>query len=227
MTALLLLAVWWVLLHVGFAGTRLRDAAVARIGERGFALLFSLLSVVSIALLARAYGAAPYRPLWGPPPPALGWLLVGAMLPVFVLFAGALLQRNPTAVGGGGLDRPATGLLRVTRHPMLCSFAVWALLHVAGNGHLAALLFFGAFAATALAGMPSIDGKLARRDPEGWRRFAAQTSVLPFAAIAAGRNRVVWREIGWAAPLLGTLLWLLLLRLHPVLFGVSPLPAGG
>jgi uncharacterized membrane protein len=61
---------------------------------------------------------------------------------------------------------------------------------VLGNGDAASLLFFGAFLLTALAGMPSIDAKVAARDPEGWRHFAAATSILPFGAIASGRNRL-------------------------------------
>ena len=60
-----------------------------------------------------------------------------------------------------------------------------------------AIVFFGAFLVTALAGMPSIDAKLARRDPATWQALSAATSIVPFAAIAQGRNRFVPGEIGW------------------------------
>jgi uncharacterized membrane protein len=72
--------------------------------------------------------------------------------------------------------------------------------------------------------MPSIDAKLARRDPAKWRGLAAETSILPFAAIAQGRNRFVAAEIGWTVPLLAVAAWVALLFLHPVLFGLSALP---
>jgi uncharacterized membrane protein len=91
---------------------------------------------------------------------------------------------------------------------------------------VASLLFFGAFLVTALAGMPSIDAKLAERDPQGWRRFTAVTSIVPFAAITAGRNRLVPAEIGWLPLALGVGLWAVLLWAHPHLFGLSALPSG-
>ena len=75
-------------------------------------------------------------------------------------------------------------------------------------------------------GMPSIDAKLAVRDPAGWRRLAERTSVLPFGAILAGRNRLSLREIGWLAPLLGLLLWAAVLHFHQKLFGVAPVALG-
>ena len=63
--------------------------------------------------------------------------------------------------------------------------------------------------------MPSIDAKVAARDPAAWDRYAARTSILPFGAIAAGRNRLALGEIGWLPPALGFALWLGLLVLHP------------
>ena len=109
---------------------------------------------------------------------------------------------------------------------MLWSFAIWAAVHMAGNGDTASLLFFAAFGATALAGMPSIDAKVAARDPDGWSRYSERTSILPFAAIAAGRNRLALGEIGWLPPALGLALWLGLLAFHRTVFGVAPVALG-
>ena len=214
----------WVGVHVGIAGTAVRRATVARIGEGPFRGVFSALSVGAIWFLVAGYRAAPDVPLWHAP----GWLRWGlafVMLPAFVLFAASITASNPAAVGGErALGREPRGILRVTRHPMLWSFALWAVVHVVGNGDTASLLFFGAFLVTALAGMPSIDAKVARRDPEGWARFAAATSILPFGAVAGGRNRLAVRELGWFAPVLGFVLWAALLYGHPWLFGVAPVP---
>ena len=69
---------------------------------------------------------------------------------------------------------------------MLWSFVIWAAVHLIGNGDTAAVVFFGAFLVTALAGMPSIDAKLARRDPSTWLALSAATSIVPFVAIAQG-----------------------------------------
>lgn len=218
MTLLILAAALWVFVHVGISGTRLRNAAVAQLGEGRFMLAFSIGSVVSIVLLVLAWQNAETTVLWSAPA-WLRWVLAILMLPAFVLFM-ASHKRNPTAVGNKGLGEEPRGIQRVTRHPMLMSFAIWAAVHVIGNGDTASLVFFGAFLVTAVAGMPSIDAKLARRHGEAWRGFAAKTSILPFGAILAGRNRLALAEIGWMPPVIGFVLWAALLHFHRGIFGV-------
>jgi uncharacterized membrane protein len=220
-TLLILAAALWVFVHVGISGTSLRDGAVARLGEGRFMLAFSIASVVSITLLVLAWQNAETTFLWSAPA-WLRWVLAALMLPSFVLFM-ASHKRNPTAVGNKGLGEEPRGIQRVTRHPMLMSFAIWALVHVIGNGDTAALVFFGAFLVTAAAGMPSIDAKLARRYGQAWAGFAAKTSILPFGAILAGRNRLVLSEIGWMPPVVGLILWAALLHFHRAVFGLPAL----
>ncbi len=222
MTLLLLAALIWIGLHLGIAGTRLRDLLVARIGDMPFRGLFSVLSIAAIVFLVRAWSRSPTEPIWFTPG-WLRWILVLAMLPAFLLFVASVSQPNPTMVGPPGVAaQPPRGMTRITRHPMLWSFAVWAAVHVIGNGDSASMVFFGAFLITALAGMPSIDAKLARRDPATWQALSAATSIVPFAAISAGRNRFVPREIGGLTPVVAVVAWIALLALHPVLFGTAP-----
>ncbi len=228
MLSLILAAAAWIAVHVGIAGTSVRRASVSRLGEVGFRALFSVLSVVTISALVSSYvRVIKADPVWLWNVPAwIGWLLVAIMALAFVLFVASVTSPNPTAVGGERvLGQEARGIGRVTRHPMLWSFALWSIVHVVGNGNLASLFFFGAFGVTALVGMPSIDRKLAARDPVDWSRFAKATSIVPFAAIAAGRNRFALREIGILPFALGFLVWIVLLVLHPRIFGVSPLPS--
>jgi uncharacterized membrane protein len=219
---LIVAALAWVAIHLGLAGTRLRDVVVRRTGEAAFGTLFSVLSVVTLTLLIWAWTRAPTTLLWIAPD-WLRWLLVLAMLPAFILFVASVSGRNPTMIGPRtALAAPAKGITRVTRHPMLWSFAIWAAVHLIGNGDTAAIVFFTAFLVTALAGMPSIDAKLARRDPASWQPLAAVTSVIPFVAIIQGRNRFVPGEIGWLTPGLGLAVWIAVLIAHPWLFGVAP-----
>ena len=219
---LLLAAAFWIATHNGLAGTDIRARLVGRIGENGFRIFYSIFSVLALVMLARASGAAETIPLWIAP----AWLrlaLAAIMLPAFLFFAAGLL-RNPTAVGGEALaGQRARGIQRITRHPMLWSFALWALVHVLGNGDLASLIFFGTFAISAILGMPSIDRKLAARDPEAAARLRAETSILPFGAILAGRNRLVLAEIGWLAPVLALIGWAVTLHFHTRFFGVPAL----
>jgi uncharacterized membrane protein len=223
MGALVITSLVWIGIHLGIAGTRVRDAVVARIGDGPFRGLFSLVSIIAIVWLVSAWAAADNTTLWIAPA-WLRWVLVAVMLPAFVLFVASLSQRNPTMVSGdGAIAQPPRGMLRVTRHPMLWSFALWAAVHIIGSGDTAAVVFFAAFLITALAGMPSVDAKLERRDPAGWQALSALTSVMPFVAIAQGRNRFVPREIGWLTILIGVVAWAVLLSLHPWLFGAAPI----
>jgi len=76
----------------------------------------------------------------------------------------------------------------------------------------------------ALAGTVSIDAKRRRLLGDAWEPFAAQTSIVPFAAIAARRNQFIPREIGvwrWAIALVA---YVLMLGGHAPVLGVSPFP---
>ena len=223
--SLVVAAIAWVAVHIGIAGTSVRAAIVSRIGEGPFRGLFVVASFALLYWLGTAYGAAgPVEQLWVAP----RWLVVAGMwllLPAVLLLVCALSQPNPTSVRGkGALDRdePAIGMLRVTRHPMLWAFASWAVVHAIALGTLSALVLTGAILATSLVGMPSLDAKYARRNPDRWPRFAAATSIVPFVAIAQGRNRLVLREIGWLRPWLAIVLWGVLIALHPLAFDVNP-----
>jgi uncharacterized membrane protein len=222
MSLLIVAALVWIGVHIGIAGTRLREALARRIGEGPFRGLFSAVSIAALVFLVMAWRGSSTEPLWYAPS-WLRWVLVAAMLAAFLLFVASVSAPNPTMIGPpGAATQPPRGIQRITRHPMLWSFAIWAAVHIIGNGDTAAIVFFGAFLVTALAGMPSIDGKLARRDPHAWQALSAMTSIVPFAAIAQRRNRLVLREIGWPTPLIAIVAWALFWLLHAWLFGVAP-----
>ncbi len=232
MTRMAAAAGFWIALHVVLAGSPLRWAISGKIGENGFRGLFSALSAVGVIWLAIAYrGATSPESFYGLRliEPWMLWVPAMLMAPALVLFVGSLTAPNPTMVMGERLlaardDDPARGVLRITRHPMLWSFLLWAASHFVANGDMASALLFGSIMIVAAAGMGSIDRKQVRRDPEGWKRFAAVTSVLPFAAILAGKNRLVIAEIGWSRIGLAAAVWVALVALHPLAFGVSALP---
>ncbi|MBM3589362.1 MAG: hypothetical protein FJX33_16555 [Alphaproteobacteria bacterium] len=219
---LLVAAAFWIATHNGFAGTDIRTRLVAKIGENGFRIVYAIISIITIMMLVRAWEGAVAMPLWVAP----AWLrliLALIMLPAFLFFVAGFL-RNPTAVGGEAMaGQQVRGIQRITRHPMLWSFALWALVHVIGNGDLASLIFFGTFAISAFLGMPSIDRKLAARSPEAAAKLRAETSILPFGAIMTGRNRLVLADIGWLAPALAVIGWALTLHFHARFFGVPAL----
>lgn len=198
-----------------------RAAAVRAIGESAYQGLFSLLSLAALAWMAVEYKRAPFEGLW----PGLR-LVPMAVVPVaFVLLACGVLARNPTAAGQGRAMQsadPARGIIRITRHPVMWAIMLWAAAHVLAIGSLQAVIFFGGLLLLAAAGTPLQDARKAKALGEDWARFAALTSNVPFVAIAQGRNRVVWREIGWWRPAAGLAAFAVLLWLHAWLFGVRP-----
>lgn len=223
MILLLAAAILWVGVHVGIAGTAVRARLVERLGEAGFRIGYSIVSVVSITLLVMAWQAAPYVPLWGVGD-GFRWVMALLMLPVMLLFVASVATPNPTAVAGKLDEAGPRGIQRITRHPMLWSFALWAGLHLIAKGNLSGVFFFGAFLVTSLVGMPSIDRKLAALQPALWARLAPATSILPFGAILAGRNRLVLGEIPKLVWIIGGVAWLGLLIGHPYIFGYPALP---
>ena len=133
---------------------------------------------------------------------------------------------EPDSVGQEGrVARSPEGIVRVTRHPFLIGVGLWAVVHLVANGDVASFIFFGAFAVTALAGTVSIDAKRRRALGPGWQSFAAQTSIVPFAAIAAGRTRFNPGEIATWRLVAAVIAYALMLGGHSHIIGVSPFPA--
>jgi len=118
------------------------------------------------------------------------------------------------------------GVLRITRHPFLWGVAIWAAGHLMVNGDTASLILFGTLLVLAIAGTYSIDAKRKRMLGDKWSAFAAQSSAVPFAAIAQGRQRLDLAGIGWWRLALAVVIWAALLFAHPYAFGAPALPTG-
>lgn len=207
--------------HLGIPSSRLRDQLVQRLGGRVYRLLYSLLAVVGLLWMVSAYRDAPHVPLFGVGT-GLRHLAIGLMPFALLPVVWGLTAPNPMAPGqrpDADARDPATGMLRVTRHPFLWGVALWAVLHVLANGHLAALVFFGSFALLAVAGSVLIDRRRMRAGGPGWGIFFQSTSNLPFLAILQRRQRLAIREIGGWRTAVAAGAWLVLLVAHGWLFG--------
>ncbi len=207
--------------HFGLSSTPLRRLLVGALGELPYLGLFSLASGAPLVWMVLAYGQAPREALWVAAAPLRAVPLVAMPFALFLVVAG-YATKSPTALMQGGLLKTgleARGILRITRHPALMGILLWALAHMVANGDAASQIFFGGFAVVAGAGPVLIDRK--RRDALGtaWDGYAAQTSVLPFGAILAGRNRFHPREIRWWTVALSVALYFGLLAAHAQIFG--------
>ena len=206
MPDLIAASAYFLLIHFGVSGTRLRDVLTARLGPGPYRGAFALASLVGLAWMILAYRGAPTVPLWG--------LLLGFRPAAYVLvfiaflfFVIGVATPSPTRVGMESQLRQGSdvvrGIVRITRHPFLWGVALWALVHLIVNGDVASLILFGSLLVLAVGGPFSIDAKRRRVFGEQWSQFAAVTSAVPFAAIAAGRNRLgpalgeigVWRLV--------------------------------
>jgi uncharacterized membrane protein len=182
----------------------LRPRLVGALGERGFAILYSLLSFALLYAMSRFYGPATAEapePLWNAG--QAGWIVATVLMWIgSILFVGSL-RRNPAFPTGG---KPATsigaarGVFAITRHPMMWGFAIWAIVHAIVLPTLASLTISATVGFLALVGAAGQDRKKARLVGEPWRDWMRRTSFLPFGRGIASP--------GGFALLGGTLLWL-------------------
>ena len=221
---LLIAALVFVGSHFGIASTRVREDLVRRIGERAYVGLFSAVSLILLAWLIYAYAAVddPIVLWWTPPVLIIVPLVVMPL--ALLLFIGGYTQRNPTAVMQNHtlpVERPAPGVLAITRHPLMWGIGLWAIVHLIVSDDLASIIFFAALSILALYGTRLLDAKKQRTWPaEDWQRFASVTSNTPFAAILTSRNELSIAEIGWWRILLAAVLYIVLIPLHGIVLGV-------
>jgi tripartite-type tricarboxylate transporter receptor subunit TctC len=195
--------------------TPLRAKLVGAMGEWPYRGVYSLVAFITLAWMIWAYGAAPQETLWTGLRELPRWVMPLA----FVLIACGY-WRNPTMVGADKLLKsgdPARGVIRITRHPIMWAIMLWAGTHVLARGDLRAVVFFGGFLLLAALGTILIDRR--KQADADFRRFKAVTSNIPFVAIAQGRNRIVWREIGWKRPAIGIAVFVLVFLVHPWITG--------
>jgi uncharacterized membrane protein len=220
MTPTLRIALLWIAFavsHVALSSLALRPRIVARIGERAFQGLYSLLALALFIPMVTTYfrnkHAGPW--LWvierGP---ALRWIVILGMGVAFVMMTSALLRPSPAAVVPG--DPTPRGIYRITRHPLIMSFALFGLLHLLPNGSTADVAFFGGFVAFTLVGCWHQDRRKLATAGDAFRRFHASTPFLPFTGRDTLRGL---RELSPVAVAIGIALTTALRWFHGSLFG--------
>jgi uncharacterized membrane protein len=213
----------FVVAHAVPPRTTLRARLTGALGERGYLVLYSLLSLLLLYWLLVAAGRAPYVPLWDP----AGWQawIPNLVMPLaLVLAVCGTAVANPFSLGGSRrheFDPARPGITAVSRHPLLLAVALWAIAHMVPNGDLAHALLFGGLAVLAVLGMILLDRRHRRRcGDRRWQALTRKTAFLPGGAPLPAPGDAF--PAGRVA--LALLIWVALLLVHPALFGVSPLP---
>ena len=120
-----------------------RSATIARIGEKSWKNLITVLSLLGFGLIGWGFGLARAEPvaLWLPP----AWtrhMVALLTLPAFILLVAAYVPGNriKSAIG----------------HPWVAGVKIWALAHLLANGNLSDVLLFGSFLVWAIFSFRSL-----------------------------------------------------------------------
>ncbi|MBK8336713.1 MAG: NnrU family protein [Sterolibacteriaceae bacterium] len=152
-----------------------RTRQFARLGEKRWKGLYSIVALGGFALLVWGYGQTRLAPvdLWNPPL----WtrhVAVLLMLPSLVLLVAAYVPGNRIKAAIG--------------HPMVAGVKLWAFAHLLANGRLGDVVLFGAFLAWAVLSFVAAR----KRDRIAGTRYPA---------LGAGRDVkvLIVALLGWAA----------------------------
>ena len=211
---------WLALASATFVGTHfllshpLRAGAVRVLGEKGFAGVYSLIALLTLWWISRAYGPAAAeapQPIWDVG--QAGWIVATLLMWLgSILFVGSL-RRNPAFPRPGKaisrIDTPR-GVFAITRHPMNIGFATWAVVHAMVNATMASLTVSTTIIILAIGGSFGQDVKKERLLGQQWRDWKARTSLLPFGkglalpdGFALIGGTLVWLAVTWAHGALG------------------------
>ena len=216
-----LIALWVAFLasHVGLSSARVRPALIARLGERGFMGLYSLVSFAFFLPLVWVYATNKHvgAYLW------YGSAVAGMRPVVYVgiavaltLIVGSFLDPSPASLApGSGRLR---GVLRITRHPLFMGVGLLGLLHLlVVRVHVSDLVFFAGLPIVGVLGCWHQDlRKRAAGDPE-LTAFIDGTAFLPFAR--GGATGLIETPL---ALILGVGATVAIRWFHPQIFGGAP-----
>ena len=143
MTLLILGIVVFLGIHLLPAFPQVRGELAGRVGENGYKILFSVLSVAGFVLLVWGFAQAPFIQVWSPPS-WTRWVAIVLMLPAFIFLVAAYVPCR---------------LKAKLKHPFLAAIKTWALAHLLANGDLASIILFGSFLAYAVYDRIALKGR--------------------------------------------------------------------
>jgi len=206
--------------HIGLSSRALRARVVAASGAGPFAALYSAIALAIFVPLVWLYFTHKHSGpvLWAlPRGPALSWTVYAGMGLALVLFVSSFVQPSPAGMAPASLT--PHGVERITRHPLVMSFALFALVHLLPNGWASDVAFFGGFVGFALVGAAHQDRRKIAAGPPGYAAFVAATPFIPFTGRDTAKGL---RELSPVAVLLGLGLAIAIRYFHARLLGGNP-----
>jgi len=166
------------------AQRELRGRIIGSLGEGGYKIGYSLISILGIVLIA--WGFAHYRAtgwidIWNPPK-ALKHVAVALMLPAVILVVAAFIRGR---------------IYKALKHPMLTGVKLWAAAHLLANGDLGSIILFGSFLGWAVFDRISLKRRADAGGPPipvgGWGNdaIAVVVGIIAYLALAFAFHPVV------------------------------------
>jgi len=150
-----------------------RTQTIARVGEKRWKGIYTLLSLAGFVLIIWGFGLARQQPVvWWTPPTGLRHLNVLFTLVAFILIAAAYVPRNQ--------------IKAKLHHPMVLGVKLWAFGHLLATGTLADTVLFAAFLLWAILAFRAAR----QRDRAQGTTYPAGALGGTFATVAAGV--VIW-----------------------------------
>lgn len=178
--------------HSGLAS--FRDKGEKLIGERAFRVLFAGLSL-PLALSTVVYfinhrydGVQLWQLQSVPGLHQVVWL--SNFISFFFLYPSTFNLLEVAAVDKPKMHLWETGIMRITRHPQMVGQVMWCLAHTIWIGNSVAAAASIGLIGHHLFGVWNGDRRLAIRYGEAFDVVKSRTSVIPFAAILDGRQKL-------------------------------------
>ena len=160
----------------------LRRPFASTLGERAFLLLYSLVAFATLGWMILAAGnVGPEELRWQP---GTVLIVIASLLTWIgtVLLVGSF-AKNPAVPHQGARSRDfgnPRGVFRITRHPMMWGFGLWAVSHALVNPTPSGLVIAEAVFVLAILGAAFQDFKKRRLVGGAWRQWEGRTSFFPF-----------------------------------------------
>ncbi|KAK7379593.1 hypothetical protein VNO80_05057 [Phaseolus coccineus] len=189
---LLILILIFAGVHSGLAS--FRNTGEKFIGERPYRVLFAGISLplavsTIVYFINHRYDGLQ---LWQvQDAPGLHQLLwISNFISFFFLYPSTFNLLEVAAVDKPKLHLWETGIIRITRHPQMVGQVIWCLAHTIWIGNSVAVAASFGLIAHHLFGVWNGDRRLAIKFGEDFELVKSRTSVVPFAAILDGRQKL-------------------------------------
>lgn len=156
---------------------KLKENLVGKLGQNGYKLLFSILSLASMVIIVFGLKQAEFVAVYKPP----SWgrhIAMLLMLPAVYLFISSSVGAAPSSAKA------------VTAHPINWGVVFWSIAHLLANGDRAHVLLFITFLAFAIISI--ITGNMRGQKPKLKQRPPLKMEVIFILVVIIVYSLIVW-----------------------------------